>query len=55
MKYATISAYWGDQLLIMHNCTKQEVLERAKMFGYQEPKWWQVWKTPIFYLLGEGL
>lgn len=53
--YGVIIAEWYDDRgysrLKMHNCTKQDALERAAFFGYVKPKWFQFWKQPTLNII----
>lgn len=53
--YGTVIAEWYDDSkytrLKMHNCTKQEALDRAVLFGYVKPKWFQFWKQSTLNII----
>lgn len=52
MKLSWIAIYWTDSSGYCswegRNLTMQEAKEKAALWGYREPKWWQFWvKKPM--------
>ena len=37
----------GEHLIVLKNATPEIALERAKFFGYVEPRWWEFWKKKL--------
>lgn len=37
----------GDVTFVLHGYTRSHALEKAREFGYCEPKFWQFWRNKI--------
>jgi hypothetical protein len=54
MKYFWIKIYWQDNNETCswegNNLTMEEAKQKAAVWGFKEPKWWQFWQTrPLIY------
>jgi hypothetical protein len=54
MKYFWIKIYWQDNDETCswegNNLTMEEAKQKAAVWGFKEPKWWQFWQTrPLIY------
>lgn len=49
--YKTIFVEWRGRhsytSLTLHNLTKEQAIENAKFFGWEEPRKWQFWKAKL--------